>query len=85
MIGHLCPEAAHGGPLAVVQNGDVISIDLVKRTINVELSDEEISTRLVAWRANPPKSKLPEGYVGVLSKYASTVGSAHTGGLVGRR
>jgi dihydroxy-acid dehydratase len=45
MIGHLCPEAAHGGPLAIVQNGDIILIDLVKRTIDVELSDEQIASR----------------------------------------
>ena len=85
MIGHLCPEAAHGGPLAVVQNGDIIDINLVDRTINVELSDEEIATRQAAWRANPPPGKLPAGSTSVLGKYASLVGMAHTGAIVGER
>ena len=79
------PEAAHGGPLAVVRNGDIIDIDMVQRTINVQLSDQEIATRQAAWQANPPKAKLPEGHTGVLSKYADTVGMAHTGALVGMR
>lgn len=85
MIGHLCPEAAHGGPLAIVQNGDIININLIERTINVELSPDEISARQAAWKANPPAPKLPEGSTSVLGKYASLVGMAHTGAIVGER
>ena len=82
MIGHLCPEAAHGGPLSIVQNGDIISIDMVQRSINLEITAEEIKARQAAWHANPPKSKLPDGYHGVLSKYAASVGMAHSGAIV---
>jgi len=85
MIGHLCPEAAHGGPLAIVQNGDIIDINLVDRTINVELTPDEIAARQAAWKANPPAPKLPEGSTSVLGKYASMVGMAHTGALVGQK
>jgi dihydroxy-acid dehydratase len=85
MIGHLCPEAAQGGPLAIVRNGDVIAIDLVKRSIDVELSDAVIASRLAEWRASPPAPKVPAGYSGVLTKYAATAGMAHTGALVGTR
>lgn len=81
MIGHLCPEAARGGPLAIVQNGDVIAIDLISRTINVQLSDAEIADRLAQWV--PPQPKIPRDNGGVLSKYSATVGTAHDGCLVG--
>jgi dihydroxyacid dehydratase/phosphogluconate dehydratase len=61
-----------------------LDFDLVKRTIDVELSDEQIASRQAAWK--PPKSKLPESHSGVLSKYAQTgVGMAHTGGVVGTK
>ena len=85
MIGHLCPEAAQGGPLAIVQNGDMIDINLVDRTINVELSPEEISARQEAWRASPPAPKLPPATTSVLAKYAAMAGMAHTGAIVGER
>ena len=84
MIGHLCPEAAQGGP-AIVQNGDMIDINLVDRTINVELSPEEISARQEAWRASPPAPKLPPATTSVLAKYAAMAGMAHTGAIVGER
>ena len=53
MIGHLSPEAATGGPLALVQDGDVISIDVLSQTINLNVSAEEIKARSAAWKPPP--------------------------------
>ncbi len=55
MVGHVAPEAARGGPLAVVRDGDVIAIDLAAGSLEVELSDEEIAARMQAW--SPPTSQ----------------------------
>ena len=49
MVGHVAPEAARGGPLAVVRDGDVIAIDVDARTLDVELDDDELAARLAAW------------------------------------
>ena len=49
-IGHVSPEAANGGPIALLQDGDVIAIDIPNRTLNVKLSDEELARRKAAWR-----------------------------------
>lgn len=66
-IGHVTPEAAEGGPIAIVQNGDEIAIDITNRTLNLVLPDQEIKKRIQAWR--PPKPKIAKGY---LSRYVPT-------------
>jgi dihydroxy-acid dehydratase len=66
-VGHVAPEAAEGGPIAVVKNGDMISIDISKRALNVKLSEQEIEKRLKAWK--PKKSKITKGY---LARYLPT-------------
>jgi dihydroxy-acid dehydratase len=66
-IGHVAPEAAEGGPIAIVKNGDVIHIDIPKRILSVDLSDAEIKTRQAAWKPKPPK--ITKGY---LSRYQPT-------------
>jgi dihydroxy-acid dehydratase len=66
-IGHIEPEAAKGGPIAIVKNGDIISIDIPNRSLNVELNKEEIKQRLKNWKPKPPK--VTKGY---LSRYTPT-------------
>ena len=66
-IGHVAPEAAEGGPIAVVENGDMISIDISNRALNVDLSELEIKKRLEAWK--PRKPKVTKGY---LARYVPT-------------
>ena len=78
MSGHLSPEAATGGPLALVQDGDVISIDVLSQTINLNVSAEDIKARSAAWK--PPTLPLTRTR-GVLAKYARNVSSAHYGAL----
>ena len=74
MVGHVAPEAARGGPIAAVRDGDTVTIDVAARRIDVDLPDEEIAVRAAAWR--PP----PNPYrTGVLAKYEAQVGSASTG------
>ena len=76
-IGHVSPEAAEGGPIAVIENGDFISIDVPKRTINVELTKEELERRLKKWKPKEPRFKR-----GYLARYSSLVQSASTGGTL---
>lgn len=76
MIGHVAPEAAVGGPIAAVQEGDMITIDVEKRTIDVQLSPEEISNRLAQWTAPAPNYTT-----GVLAKYAALVSQASEGAV----
>ena len=76
VVGHVTPEAAAGGPIALVKNGDVISIDAEKREVNVKLSAAELSRRAKLW--SPPKPKYKRG---VLAKYARLVGSASKGAV----
>ncbi|WP_185150626.1 dihydroxy-acid dehydratase [Cytobacillus dafuensis] len=76
-IGHISPEAAEGGPIAFVQDGDVIELDLNKRTIQLEISDEEFENRKSAWKGFEPKVK--KGY---LARYSKLVTSASTGGVM---
>ncbi len=78
MIGHVAPEAARGGPIAVLCNGDVVSIDVANRRLDVKLSDEEIETRLSDW--TPPSSRYTRG---VMAKYAQLVSSASKGAVTG--
>ena len=72
-IGHISPEAAEGGPIAAVQDGDQIEIDIPGKKLNVLISDEELKKRLSRWK--PPKKEL-KGY---LKRYARLVQSANTG------
>jgi dihydroxy-acid dehydratase len=72
-IGHISPEAAEGGPIAVVRNGDQIAIDIPGKKLNLLISNEELKKRLSKWK--PPKKKL-KGY---LKRYAKLVTSANTG------
>ncbi len=76
VVGHITPEAVDGGVLAVVKNGDEITIDAKKREINVNLSKAEIKRRLAAWKKPAPKEKR-----GVLAKYAKLVSSASEGAV----
>jgi dihydroxy-acid dehydratase len=76
MIGHVAPEAARGGPLAVVRDGDTISIDVDARTLDVELAPEELARRLADWTPPAPRARS-----GVLAKYAKSVSSAARGAV----
>jgi len=76
VIGHVAPEAAHGGPIAAVRDGDIIKIDIPQRTLDLELPPEEIQSRLRAWR--PPQ---PRYRVGALAKYARLVSSSALGAV----
>ncbi|MGC9348941.1 MAG: dihydroxy-acid dehydratase [Anaerolineae bacterium] len=76
-VGHVCPEAALGGPLAILQDGDVIEIDIPNRVLNVHLSDGELQRRLEAWR--PPIKDIPTGF---LRLYASHAGPASRGAVL---
>ncbi|MEQ6889002.1 dihydroxy-acid dehydratase [Halomonas sp. CS7] len=76
VVGHVTPEAFDGGPLALVEDGDLITIDAEADTIDVALSDEELMRRRAAWRQPAPRYTR-----GVLSKYARTVSSASTGAV----
>jgi len=67
-IGHVAPEAAEGGPIAVVKNGDKITIDIAKRLLKIDLTDEEIKKRLEAWKPKPPR--ITKGY---LTRYTPTL------------
>jgi dihydroxy-acid dehydratase len=75
-IGHVCPEAWEGGPLAAVRSGDFIKIDIPNRKVELEISDKEMDKRLREWRR--PERKLR----GHLAKYAALVSSAHKGAVV---
>jgi dihydroxy-acid dehydratase len=76
MAGHVAPEAAVGGPIAAVREGDMIVFDVEKRELNVELSEAEMKDRLASWSA--PKPKYPSG---VFAKYAKLVSSASEGAI----
>ena len=76
MAAHVAPEAVDEGPIAAVREGDLVTFDLSKRTVSVELSDEEIRSRVTAW--SPPLKPVPDG---VLSKYARLVSSAADGAV----
>jgi len=78
MIGHVAPEALDGGPIAAVKNGDIVTIDIKKRKLDVELSSAEIKKRLKA--VKPPK---PRYTWGVMAKYARLVSSASEGAVTG--
>ena len=76
-IGHVCPEAAVGGPIALVEEGDIIAIDINANTINVKISDEEMQARRAKWQPREPK--VTTGY---LARYASLVSAACKGAVL---
>jgi dihydroxy-acid dehydratase len=78
MVGHVAPEAAVGGPIAAVQEGDPILLDIENRRIELEISPAELETRLKAWQPRPPKYTS-----GVFQKYIRLVGSAAQGAVTG--
>ena len=75
-IGHVCPEGAAGGPIGLLEDGDIISIDAEAGTLDVELSDEELQRRAAAF--TPPSENFGSG---VLWRYAKIVGSAAQGAV----
>lgn len=79
VVGHITPEAMVGGPIAIIEDGDTITIDAENNEINLGVADAEIQQRLRAWTAPEPNVKR-----GVLAKYAKTVGSASEGAITDR-
>jgi dihydroxy-acid dehydratase len=76
MVGHVTPEAQVGGPIALLQENDTITLDIPGRTLNVALTEEEIAQRRASWQPIPPKYTS-----GVLAKYAKLVSSASEGAI----
>ena len=76
MIGHVAPESAVGGPIGLVKDGDIINMNVDDRSLDVEVSEEEMEVRRKSWQ--PPVSRYQRG---VLAKYAKLVGSASTGAV----
>jgi dihydroxy-acid dehydratase len=76
VVGHVCPEAQDGGPIALIQDGDVVTIDGEKQELSVAVSDEELARRRAAWQEPPLKYTR-----GVLAKYAKLVQSASFGAV----
>jgi len=76
-IGHVSPEAMEGGPIALVKNGDRISLDIAKRKIDIDLSDQELAKRMKSWKK--PSPKITRGY---LARYARFVSSAGEGAIM---
>lgn len=76
MAGHVAPEAAHRGPIAAIREGDMISFDIDKRRLDMEVSEDEIARRLADWREPEPRYKT-----GVFAKYAALVSSASDGAI----
>jgi len=77
MVGHVAPEAAHGGPIAAVRDGDTIELDVEGRELRLLLSDDEIAARLAAVVAPPPRYTK-----GVFARYAAGVSSASEGAVL---
>jgi len=76
-VGHISPEAADGGPIALVRDGDQISIDVINKRLELHVSDEEIAKRRKAWSYTPPS-----GLSGYLARYARLVSSASKGAIL---
>jgi dihydroxy-acid dehydratase len=76
MAGHVAPEAASGGPIAAVRDGDLVVFDIERREVRVELSDGEISKRLASWQPREARYRT-----GVMAKYARQVSSAALGAV----
>lgn len=79
-IGHISPEAAEGGPIAVIRDGDIIEIDIPNCRLDVQLTEDEIAARLAEWTA--PEPAIKKGY---LARYAGMVTSASTGAVLERK
>ncbi|MCH9018245.1 MAG: dihydroxy-acid dehydratase, partial [Chloroflexi bacterium] len=76
MVGHIAPEAAVGGPIALLEEGDIITLDIPGRQLNVKLSEEELTDRQSKWQPRPPNYTT-----GALAKYAKLVSSASQGAV----
>ena len=76
VVGHITPEAIEGGTIALIKNGDVITIDSVKRKISLEIDNKELGERKNKWKKPRPKEKS-----GVLAKYAKLVVTASEGAV----
>ena len=76
VVGHVAPEAAVGGTIALVQEGDTITIDASARSLNLHISDEELSQRREKWQPRPPRYTK-----GILGKYAKLVSSSSLGAV----
>ncbi len=77
-VGHIAPEAVDGGPVAFIKDGDIIELDVAKRSLDVEVTDAEFAERKVGWEPLPPKYTT-----GVLAKYRKLVSSAAQGAVTG--
>ena len=77
-IGHVAPEANHGGPIALVQDGDRIRLDMTARTLDLLVDAAELERRRAGWKLPPPRYET-----GALAKYAKLVGSAAQGAVCG--
>jgi dihydroxy-acid dehydratase len=76
-IGYLSPEAADGGPIALIRNGGMVSIDINHRALNVNLSEDELRGRLKEWKT--PAPRIVKGY---LARYSKAAGSAAEGAIL---
>ena len=76
-VGHVGPEAAHGGPIALLKDGDVITLNAIEGTLNVALTDEELAERKAEWKG--PRDTIYGA--GALWKYAQLVGVAYKGAV----
>jgi dihydroxy-acid dehydratase len=79
MVGHIAPEAAMGGPIAAIHEGDSITIDIVSRQITLDITAEELASRLAVYKKPAPKYTS-----GVMAKYVALVGSAADGAVTSR-
>ena len=77
-VGHIAPEASRGGPMALVCDGDTIVIDVAKRTLDIDVSEQVMKERMAQWRCPPPRYTT-----GVFAKYVKLVSSASTGAVTG--
>ncbi|MCX8191558.1 MAG: dihydroxy-acid dehydratase, partial [Nitrososphaerales archaeon] len=77
MVGHVSPEAAEGGPIALLKDGDIITIDIPKKSLMADVSQEEFEKRFREWK--PPPPRYPHG---ALAKYAKLASSAATGAIL---
>ena len=76
-IGHVSPEAMEGGPIALIEDGDLITIDIPNRKLQLEVTEEELARRKAAW--HQPEPKIKTGY---LARYAKLTTSASTGAVL---
>jgi dihydroxy-acid dehydratase len=80
MAGHVSPEAALGGPICALRDGDMVRFDVKKRVLEVEVSDDVLRQRMADWKAPRPRYAT-----GVFAKYAALVSSASQGAITGPR